>query len=44
MKHNIIIVEGLDLSNVPAGQYTMFALPLNLQDAEGAPARVILVN
>jgi arylformamidase len=44
LKRDIIIVEGLDLSKVQAGQYTMFALPLNLQEADGAPARVILTN
>jgi len=41
---NILILEGLNLSAVPAGEYTLYALPLNLHDAEGAPARVILIN
>jgi arylformamidase len=41
---NILILEGLNLNTVPAGEYTMVALPLNLQDADGAPARVILMN
>ncbi len=41
---NIVILEGLNLSAVPAGEYTLFALPLNLQDADGAPARVILTK
>jgi len=41
---NILILEGLNLSSVPAGEYTMVALPLNLRDADGAPARVILMN
>jgi arylformamidase len=44
LKQNIVIIEGLDLSSVPAGQYTMFALPLNLQNTDGAPTRVILTN
>jgi arylformamidase len=44
LKHNIVIIEGLDLSGVPAGQYTMFALPLHLLNADGAPTRVILTN
>jgi arylformamidase len=44
LKQNIVIIEGLDLSHVPAGQYTMFALPLNVQNADGAPTRVILTN
>jgi len=44
LKKDIVIVEGLNLSAVPAGEYTMFALPLNLQNSDGAPARVILTN
>jgi len=44
MSKNILILEGLDLSSVPAGVYTLIALPLNLRDADGAPARVILMN
>ncbi|HLH32737.1 MAG TPA: cyclase family protein [Terriglobia bacterium] len=44
LKKEIVIVEGLNLNAVPAGTYTMFALPLNLQDADGAPTRVILMN
>jgi arylformamidase len=41
---NIAIIEGLNLSAVPPGQYTLVALPLNLQDADGAPTRVILMS
>ena len=41
---NILILEGLNLRAVPGGQYTMYALPLKLEDADGAPARVILVS
>ena len=44
LKKNIPILEGLNLSAVPAGEYTLVALPLNLQDADGAPTRVILTN
>lgn len=44
LKQNIPIIEGLNLAAVPAGEYTLVALPLKLQDADGAPARVILMN
>jgi arylformamidase len=44
LKKDIPIIEGLNLNAVPAGQYTLVALPLNLQNADGAPARVILMN
>jgi arylformamidase len=38
----VVILEGLDLRAVPPGAYELFALPLLLQDGDGAPARVIL--
>ena len=44
LNKNILILEGLNLKRVQPGEYTMYALPLNLQDADGAPARVILIN
>jgi arylformamidase len=39
---DVVCVEGLDLSAVPAGHYEMFCGPVKLQDADGAPARVLL--
>lgn len=44
LTRNVVIIEGLNLSGVPAGNYTLYALPLKLQDADGAPTRVILTN
>jgi arylformamidase len=38
----ILILEGLDLRAVPPGEYELIALPLLLQDGDGAPARVLL--
>jgi arylformamidase len=38
----VVIVEGLDLRRVTAGAFTLHCLPLLLQGAEGAPARVLL--
>jgi arylformamidase len=38
----VVIVEGLDLRAVPPGDYELYALPLLLQDGDGAPARVLL--
>lgn len=37
-----VIVEGLDLRTVPAGDYELWCLPLRLTGADGSPARVIL--
>jgi arylformamidase len=44
LKKNIVLLEGLNLNAVLQGNYTIFALPLNIQDADGAPTRVILTN
>jgi len=41
---NVVVLEGLNLSGVSPGRYQMIALPLNLQDVEGAPTRVILTD
>jgi arylformamidase len=38
----IWIIEGLDLSAVPAGRYELICLPVKLHDSDGAPARAIL--
>jgi arylformamidase len=38
----IVILETLDLSAVPAGDYELIALPLRLCGADGSPARVVL--
>jgi arylformamidase len=44
LTRNIVILEGLNLAKVPAGRYRLAALPLNLHEADGAPARVILMD
>lgn len=38
----VIVVEGLDLSEVEPGDYDMACLPLRIPGADGAPARVVL--
>jgi arylformamidase len=40
----VVIVEGLDLTDVSQGRYTLYCLPLKLDGADGAPARAILVG
>ncbi len=44
LKNDIIILEGLRLGAVKPGLYQLFVLPLNVPDAEGAPARAILIE
>jgi arylformamidase len=38
----VVIVKGLDLSEVEAGEYDLCCLPLRIVGADGAPARVLL--
>ena len=42
LERDIVIIEGLWLADVPAGEYELIALPLRIQDGDGAPARVLL--
>jgi kynurenine formamidase len=44
LKKNILLIEGLNLDKVEPGEYMLYALPLNFQNLEGGPARVILIN
>jgi hypothetical protein len=38
----MLVLEGIDLRDVPAGDYELTALPIPLLDAEGAPGRAFL--
>ena len=40
----VVILEGLDLSRVEAGTYTLACLPLPLAGCDGAPARAVLIS
>jgi len=40
----MVVIEGLDLSEVEPGSYLLYCLPLKLGGADGAPARTILVR
>lgn len=42
LSNGVIIIEGLDLSEVEPDDYEMICLPLKIKDGDGAPARVIL--
>ncbi len=44
LQKGILIIEGLVLRDVVPGDYLMVALPLKIQGAEGAPARVVLIE
>jgi arylformamidase len=38
----VVVLEGVDLRQIEPGEYTIFALPVKIKDADGAPARVLL--
>ena len=42
--NRLIILEGIDLSDIEPGHYTIFCLPLKIVRGDGAPARVVLVE
>ena len=44
LSHEVIILEGLNLTNVPPGHYELICLPLRLRThlGDGAPARAVL--
>jgi arylformamidase len=44
LSNGVIILEGLNLSGVPAGDYELICLPLKLSEGagDGAPARAVL--
>lgn len=44
LENEVVIIEGLDLREVPAGNYELFCLPLKIVGGtgDGAPARTIL--
>jgi arylformamidase len=44
LKPGVVILEGLDLSGVSPGLYTLYCLPLKLVGSDGAPARAILIG
>ena len=44
LERGIIIVEGLQLSEPPAGRYALYCLPVNFAGLDGAPCRAILVE
>lgn len=44
LENEILILEGINLKDVPPGKYDLFCPPLKLKGAEGAPARAVLLR
>lgn len=42
LEKEVIIIEGLDLSSVQAGNYKLVCLPMKIKNSDGAPCRAIL--
>lgn len=43
LMHDVAVLEGLDLSKVPDGEYTLVALPLPLVGFDASPVRAVLL-
>ena len=44
LKAGVVVIEGLNLSNVMRGFYDLYCLPLKIAGCDGAPARAILIQ
>ena len=44
LSNNVLILEGLNLTGVPAGRYTLVALPLKIAGGDGSPVRAVLLD
>jgi arylformamidase len=44
LQAGVVVIEGLDLSQVSQGRYALYCLPLKILGADGAPARAILIG
>ncbi len=44
LEKDVIVIEGLNLADISPGIYDLIALPILLEGADGAPARVLLIQ
>ena len=44
LKAGVVVIEGLNLTEVSQGRYSLYCLPLKLAGSDGAPARAILIG
>lgn len=42
LAQEVVVIEGINLLDVPEGKYELYCLPLKIVGADGAPARTIL--
>jgi len=41
LSNNVLIVEGLELRDIPPGRCKIYIMPMNIQNMDGLPARVL---
>jgi arylformamidase len=44
LENDVVVLEGLNLSQVAEGRYQLICLPLKVRGGDGAPARVVLMR
>lgn len=44
LKNEIVVLEGINLTGIPAGSYSLICLPPKLGGSDGSPARAILLK
>ena len=44
LSDGVVLLEGLDLRGVEAGDYRLVCLPLDIVGSDGAPARAVLIS
>ncbi len=44
LSNEVVVLEGVNLNDVPAGNYSLICLPTKLGGSDGAPARALLLK
>lgn len=44
LENGVPILENIDLTNIPSGEYFLFAAPVKIKDCEAAPVRAVLIK
>ncbi len=44
LENEVVVIEGLDLVDVPAGKYEFFCGPIKFSGIDGSTARVFLID
>lgn len=44
LENSVVLIEGVNLASVEAGNYFLACLPLKIQQGDGGPARAILIE